>query len=99
MKKFRLNVLALFVVTASALTLHNGRATQTAATAPELMTNAAYRDGMYLGKLAAEQGTQPHVAVGRWAHADERAYFGAGYQQSYGETLALRAARNTPTTK
>jgi hypothetical protein len=32
-----------------------------------LAANGAFRDGMYLGKLAAENGRLPLPAVGRWS--------------------------------
>lgn len=44
-------------------------------------TNAAFRDGLYLGKLAAELGSESHVTTGRWATNQERISFAAGYQQ------------------
>jgi hypothetical protein len=46
-------------------------------------TNGAFRDGLYLGKLAAQGGAEPHVAIGRWTTAEDRASFTAGYQQGY----------------
>ena len=54
----------------------------------ERATDAAFRDGRYLGKLAAERGESPHIAVGRWATAADRASFTAGYEQAYNEVVA-----------
>ena len=57
-----------------------------------LMQNAsaAYRDGIFLGKLDAEQGRAAHVSTGRWAQARDRESFGWGYRQAYlEETAAL----------
>ena len=34
--------------------------------------SAAYRDGHYLGKLAAERGDAAHVATARWANDSDR---------------------------
>src|SRR5271169_6016498 len=59
-------------------------------------TDAAFRDGLYLGKLAAEHGAEPHLAIGRWAALEDRSSFTAGYQQGYSEYLGGRA---TPTTR
>jgi hypothetical protein len=56
------------------------------------ITDGAFRDGLYLGRLAAESGSEPHVAVGRWAATKDRASFTAGYQRAYGEFHASRAA-------
>jgi hypothetical protein len=89
MKKWSLTAIALFVMAASALTLRNG-GMQSPATKPELATNAAYRDGLYLGRLATTQGSQPHVSSGRWSSKEDRASFVAGYQDSYDEVLASR---------
>ena len=36
------------------------------------ITDGAFRDGLYLGRLAAEGGSEPHVAIGRWATAEDR---------------------------
>jgi hypothetical protein len=59
------------------------------------ITGAAFRDGLYLGRLAAERGAEPHVAIGRWATAEDRSSFTAGYQRGYGEFLASQAAPAT----
>jgi hypothetical protein len=55
------------------------------------ITDGAFRDGLYLGRLAAEGGSKPHVAVGRWATAEDRSSFTAGYQRGYSQLLASRA--------
>ena len=57
------------------------------------VTDGAFRDGLYLGKLAAKRGIAPHVASGRWATESDRASFTAGYQQGYEESLANQMAR------
>jgi hypothetical protein len=46
-------------------------------------TNGAYRDGLYLGTLAAGRGDRYHASVGRWAREEDRAAFDAGYEQGY----------------
>ncbi|HEV2964098.1 MAG TPA: hypothetical protein VGP35_09425 [Terriglobales bacterium] len=56
------------------------------------LTDGAFRDGLYLGRLAAQSGNQRHVAVGRWANLQDRSSFSAGYQQGYSEFLASRVA-------
>ena len=55
------------------------------------ITDGAFRDGLYLGRLAADGGGEPHVAVGRWATAKDRSSFAAGYQRGYSDLLASRA--------
>jgi hypothetical protein len=59
-------------------------------------TNGAFRDGLYLGRLAAERGIAPRVARGRWATADDQASFTAGYERGYKEVLASRAMSDKP---
>jgi hypothetical protein len=49
---------------------------------------AAFRDGMYLGKLAAQGGEARHVSVTRWAAAGDRQAFAAGYEHAYAANLA-----------
>jgi hypothetical protein len=45
--------------------------------------SAAFRDGVYQARLAAETGEKPHLSTGRWSkHSDRRAYV-AAYQQEY----------------
>jgi len=79
---------ALGMGTASLLrTDHPASSNQTVAQA----TDGAFRDGMYLGKLAAERGQGSHVAIGRWATPKDRSSFTTGYQQGYNEFLASRA--------
>jgi hypothetical protein len=80
---------ALGIGTASLLrTDHPASSNQTVAQA----IDGAFRDGMYLGKLAAERGEGSHVAIGRWATPKDRSSFTTGYQQGYNEFLASRAA-------
>jgi hypothetical protein len=49
------------------------------------ITSGAFRDGLYLGKLTAERGGEPHIASGRWAADEDRASFTVGFQQGYHE--------------
>jgi hypothetical protein len=56
------------------------------------ITDGAFRDGLYLGRLDADRGAQLHVARGRWATAEDRVSFIAGYQRGYSDLLAGRAA-------
>ena len=40
-----------------------------------VQTRAAFRDGLYLGGLAAERGEEPHVSEGRWSNQADRTLF------------------------
>ena len=55
-------------------------------------TNAAFRDGLFLGTLTARRGGEYHAATGRWATDGDRASFTAGYRQGYEEILAVRSS-------
>jgi hypothetical protein len=46
-------------------------------------TDAAYRDGLFLGQLDAKQRRGVHVCVGRWSAASDRNSFAAGYETGY----------------
>jgi hypothetical protein len=49
---------------------------------PDRLLTAAYRDGLYVGKLAAQRGEQRLAPVGRWAMQTDRDAFLAGYEQA-----------------
>jgi hypothetical protein len=52
-----------------------------------LANDGAFRDGLYLGKLAAKGGQQSRLTIGRWSTQQDRSQFAAGYRRGYGETL------------
>lgn len=49
--------------------------------------DGAFRDGLYLGRLAAQHGVQPHITVGRWSTPHDRDSFAAGYRMGYAGML------------
>jgi hypothetical protein len=49
----------------------------------QLSADGAFRDGLYLGRLAAQSGQTMHPAIGRWATDQDRAMFTAGYRRGY----------------
>jgi hypothetical protein len=53
-------------------------------------TDGAFRDGLYLGRLTAERGSESHIASARWATDKDRASFTAGYRRGYNEFLTSR---------
>ncbi|MGA8491993.1 MAG: hypothetical protein WB711_16320 [Terriglobales bacterium] len=93
MKTISLFALALTLGMGTASLLNTENRTSNPTTAATM--DAAFRDGMYLGKLAAESGAERHIARGRWATVEDRALFSAGYQQAYADSLA----RRTPATR
>ena len=50
-------------------------------------TDGAFRDGLYLGKLSAQQGQPPRLAIGRWSTEHDRSLFAAGYRRGYEEVI------------
>jgi len=50
-------------------------------------TNGAYRDGLYLGTLAAERGELPHIAFGRWSKGSDHDAFVEGYKVAHERTI------------
>ncbi len=89
------SVIALALGMGTASMLHGDRPV-TAKDNVAQTTNGAFRDGLYLGRLAAERGIAPRVARGRWATAEDRASFTAGYERGYKELLASRAISDKP---
>jgi len=57
-----------------------------------LASDGAFRDGLYLGKLAAESGQAPRLAIGRWSADQDRSMFAAGYRRGYSESVTSAAA-------
>jgi hypothetical protein len=53
-----------------------------------LAADGAFRDGLYLGKLAAEHSQPLRPAVGRWSTDQDRSMFADGYRRGYNEFLA-----------
>lgn len=51
----------------------------------QMAGDAAYRDGVYLGKLARTAKSPMRPPIGRWSTEKDRASFAAGYRQGYNE--------------
>ncbi|HUD64221.1 MAG TPA: hypothetical protein VMQ17_06580 [Candidatus Sulfotelmatobacter sp.] len=51
----------------------------------QMAADGAYRDGVYLGKLARSAKSPMHPPIGRWSTEKDRASFAAGYRQGYNE--------------
>ena len=83
-------VLALFAGTAGMLQTSRTNPLPAMHDETGLNNSAAFRDGLYLGRLAAKSGDQGRVAIGRWSAESDRALFKAGFQRGYYEFLASR---------
>jgi hypothetical protein len=57
--------------------------------------DGAFRDGLYLGKLAAQSHQLQRPAVGRWSSDHDRASFTAGYRLGYDQGAVLTGANST----
>lgn len=53
-----------------------------------LAADGAYRDGLYMGRLAAQSGRPLRPVTGRWSTSQDRASFAAGYTRGHNEALA-----------
>jgi hypothetical protein len=86
MRKLSAFTIVIALCLGAAAMIQSGRATdgwKSSSTDTGHVTSAPYRDGLYLGKLAAERGAESHVSFGRWAREADRASFKAGFQQGY----------------
>jgi hypothetical protein len=52
---------------------------------PGVRTDAAFRDGLFLGRLDANGSRKQHLISGRWADDADRRHFVSGYLQAYRE--------------
>jgi len=72
----------------SAWLASNSHSEQAPSAQVQLETDAAFRDGLYVGRLAAERGSAMRPLIGRWSTERDRVSFALGYRQAYGEVLA-----------
>jgi hypothetical protein len=84
-------VLALGVTATLAISPRDARSITTSEAS--LAVDGAFRDGLYLGKLAAASRELPRLAVGRWSTAQDRSQFAAGYRRGYDEAFATNTKR------
>ena len=49
--------------------------------------SAAFRDGMFQARLAAQRGDRPQLTAGRWSNNRDRRDYVEGYQQGYVKAL------------
>jgi hypothetical protein len=55
-------------------------------------SNAAFRDGLYQGKLDAQHGSKPHIRSARWSAEPDRLAFVSGYRLGYQDSQSWRIA-------
>ncbi|MCU1302173.1 MAG: hypothetical protein JWQ87_2457 [Candidatus Sulfotelmatobacter sp.] len=90
MKKLSICVFAVVLcLGATALLANSGQTIQPSeGSEARFAADGAFRDGLYVGRLAAEHGQRLRPAVGRWSTNQDRSMFAAGYRRGYNETLA-----------
>lgn len=54
-------------------------------------SSGPFRDGLYLGKLAAKNGDEPHIATARWSRDEDRAAFREGYERGFSQVRIEQA--------
>ena len=89
MGKLSTSALAIAVSLGSTAMLTNSNRTVASSVSAEAnwAADGAFRDGLYLGKLAAGRGQTQRPAIGRWSTDRDRSMFAAGYRRGY-ESLA-----------
>ena len=94
MEKLFTYALALAVcLGTTAMLANSGRAArQGQSTDAPMTTDGAFRDGLYVGRLAAEAGRPLHPQIGRWSKEGDRASFVAGYRRGYNDFVASATA-------
>ena len=68
----------------TAVLANNGPAAQQRQRADaQRATDGAFRDGLYVGRLAAESRQPLRPQIGRWSSDQDRSSFVAGYRRGY----------------
>jgi hypothetical protein len=90
MNKLFTYALAIAVCLGTTALFSNSRrsGTQTLNADAQLANDGAFRDGLYLGRLAAQSGRHRHPLIGRWSNERDRASFAVGYERGYSDLLA-----------
>jgi hypothetical protein len=59
---------------------------------PDVRVDAAFRDGLFLGRRDADGGRRRHLSSGRWSGDADRRLFVSGYLQGYREMYGQAAS-------
>ena len=84
--------LAVCAGTAALLTNNEPPSRQGQSADAQMATDGAFRDGLYVGRLAAEGGRAARPPIGRWSGQQNRALFLSGYERGYNDSLASSTA-------
>ena len=77
--------LAIGCMGTSGMLFQGIRTSQNPSIEVQAANDAAFRDGLYVGKLARSASRPMRPPVGRWSTEKDRASFLRGYQQGYGQ--------------
>ncbi len=80
--RFAASLLAVAVSFGAGLSVPRNAAAKSAEQ-PRGATSGPFRDGLYLGGLAATSDETPHISSGRWSTSADQEAFAAGYEQGY----------------
>jgi hypothetical protein len=84
MKKITFALALAVSLGTTAVFAHNGPAAQQRQRLDaQTATDGAFRDGLYLGRRAAESQQPLRPPVGRWSSDRDRSSFVAGYRRGY----------------
>ncbi|MFZ0584611.1 MAG: hypothetical protein WA690_15460 [Candidatus Acidiferrales bacterium] len=87
MKKFSLYAITIALTCGATVLLAAGKVHRSsiAGAQPEPRMDAAFRDGLFLGRRDVEAGRTQHLITGRWSGVADRRLFVSGYLQAYRE--------------
>ena len=83
MEKLLTFVLAVAVSLMTTVLIAGSRTEAAGQSQAQTATDGAFRDGLYIGRMAAEGGRPEHPPIGRWSTAADRASFLKGYRSGY----------------
>ncbi len=89
MKRFASYALAVMFGVGTGAVLSKGVSANTIASNHVVVqdgTDAAFHDGLYMGKHDAEEGRLRHVSTGRWSTSIDRSQYAAGYDAGFNNT-------------
>ncbi|MGO8796647.1 MAG: hypothetical protein ACLQLC_17630 [Candidatus Sulfotelmatobacter sp.] len=78
---------ALCLGATATLAISNRNGTLNSNSEARFAADGAFRDGLYLGRVTAQQGQPARPGVGRWSSDQDRTMFAAGYRRGYSESL------------
>ena len=85
MQRLLTYVLAMGCVGTSAMLVQRDVRGQKQSVDVQLANDGAFRDGLYLGRLAHAANRRQRPPIGRWSTEKDRASFAAGYRQGFEE--------------